>query len=497
MPETEREVIGVEGWKVKVPESGKGEFEVEFIHDISVHPQKRKEVRDLLRHLKNIYGYKIDYTLASNHRWSPEKNALLVRNLDGRDLRLLCIEVDSKFLEALATFYSPQQTPEHRLIDRCIQDLYENGKLSEEAAKHLKLLQGALRLCKYYPREPSGELDAETAQFLNRIQIGSANRYLLLSDDKVKEIQHIVKAPITGNYGLGTIVKVAEYQESLKGEDLYKGEVNGLWTDETRQAHQERQEKSGTMIRVVEFGEREFNSKENLLLPSVIDAYSAPDALFVGDAARARYEEGCRSRGEEPEMLVLVGVTEKDGKLENVWISPGGKLWEEVQRAEYLDNLLKDSERGGTNTLQEVAQELARHGLTPEFVEKMDTLLEIEMIFLPTAGGTGRISKSGANKVVRALVHKHHPIPKYLGGRLKQKLDELPAWLHWKYHGNLSRELGARNVEEAMRLVANDPERRIGVAKKMIAFTEKFDKEYSTKILDYLKHELIEQKWLE
>jgi hypothetical protein len=401
MPDAERKVVGMEGWKVKVPEDGRGEFETEFTHDISVHPQEREEVRDLLWHLNKVYAYKEDYTLASNHRWSPEKNALLVRNLQGRDVRLLCIEVDSKFLDALAIFYSPQETPEHRLIDRCIQDLYENGKLSERTVKHLRLLQGALRFCDFSV-EVSGELDEKTILWLNTFVAsdGVAVRLFLNSPEDVKLVQERVGAPQTGRYDLDTIVKVAQYQESLKNKEFYEGKINGLWDRATKLADDKRQESLGVPT-IEEFGGR---PDQNLLLPEVIELLKdGGTRVFVGEEWD-RYVAG----GGDREEFIWAGMTvaEGDAAPRKVWIEKGSRLWREVERDVWLENVFKDIERGQETNLEKVADELERRGLTPEFVEKMDTLLEIEMIFLPTAGGIGRISKPAAKKFAKEVAKK-------------------------------------------------------------------------------------------
>jgi hypothetical protein len=164
MPETEKKVIGAHGWKVRVPENHRGGFETEFFHDIEVHPQLRVKPEDVIECLEEVYGE--EWT--APYWWRMRgQSELLVHNLHDKDLRLLCIKIDKELLQAIITYQQEKDTPGWMLIDRCIQDLYEEGKLKAETSERLKLLQTAMRDSDCYRGEPTGELDEQTIVWLS------------------------------------------------------------------------------------------------------------------------------------------------------------------------------------------------------------------------------------------------------------------------------------------------------------------------------------------
>jgi hypothetical protein len=146
----ERKVARATGWKVKVSENGRGRFEVDFIHDIAVHPHYRDEPGTVLTRLGEVYGR--DFTFPGNYR--IEQYGLIVYNLGGKDLRLLCINLDSEVVKAIILNRLNRETSVWRLVDRCIQDIYEREKL-QKAIRETEELKRYLTE-EWPPKLPSG-----------------------------------------------------------------------------------------------------------------------------------------------------------------------------------------------------------------------------------------------------------------------------------------------------------------------------------------------------
>lgn len=82
----------------------------------------------------------------------------------------------------------------------------------------------------------------------------------------------------------------------------------------------------------------------------------------------------------------------------------------------------------------------------------------------------------------------HHPWPQYLGGPFRQKLAELPRWMHALYHGSLDkllpRQMGSdfynnlSNADQSLNLL------------RLIEYTRAFDRMYGTNLLQSLYNSL-------
>ena len=83
-------------------------------------------------------------------------------------------------------------------------------------------------------------------------------------------------------------------------------------------------------------------------------------------------------------------------------------------------------------------------------------------------------------KPVRALFHRHHAWPKYLGGPKRQDLQRLPKHLHEAYHSGLDkilpRQRGAAYYESL------GPAARRQMERDLADYTKAFDAKHGTQI---------------
>lgn len=99
---------------------------------------------------------------------------------------------------------------------------------------------------------------------------------------------------------------------------------------------------------------------------------------------------------------------------------------------------------------------------------------------------------SGEDEAVARLKHdeaerteRHHPWPKYLGGAEDQELVELPRSVHIEYHRGLqqfAQHWRGKSYYDSM-----SPEARTDLFEKLSRYTEQFDEDRGTNLLDALR----------
>jgi hypothetical protein len=102
----------------------------------------------------------------------------------------------------------------------------------------------------------------------------------------------------------------------------------------------------------------------------------------------------------------------------------------------------------------------------------------------------------------QAKMHRHHLVPKFLGGLKKAGTFNLPDSLHVQFHKNLRKKLKENGIElpenagtaEWEKLLDN--EEAFGKAKKaLLEATADFDKMHHTNMLSQLVDEMMSQGW--
>ena len=153
-------------------------------------------------------------------------------------------------------------------------------------------------------------------------------------------------------------------------------------------------------------------------------------------------------------------------------------------------------------------QNQINHQMTKVDIQRF---IEYEIVELASAMATSKLAGTiliktvqgtciKAAPIARAIkIHKHHPFPKVLGGKASQKLYDIPATLHRKYHSQLNKSMrdaglwplfGKNGSQVKWGLYLEDPQKAQKAYSILRETTLQFDKENGTKIYGYLIEEL-------
>ncbi len=348
------------------------------------------------------------------------------------DLKLFCTPVDyTYFIEMHALWQREkwQSLEEQMLLEKCLDELYKHGSLTTDTSSELKEYQALLQFKGNYNKEPSGEFDFETVVAHPLFVLLGLNMNLDLSDREVRKIQLRAEAELTGRYDLQTVRKVKLLQENLRREDIYKGEINGLWKKKMKVAWAQYRKKQSLGDIIIEdfIAKHGYNPRETILSPSLVESLWAPDSLWVGNEQLNRFLGRKEAQGEKVrDLIIQIGLTFKDGKLVPVYAMVGGKLMEDVADKIHTAAILRESEKAYTNAIKQLAQELEARGLTPENLKQMAADIYKyynygELIFL--FGGTVRkLTGEGLERFLRSYADE---FIKKKGGKLTSKEQKL------------------------------------------------------------------------